>query len=148
MISPLSLAFMLGSTAWINLSAPKTLTSNSSLVTLMGTHSSADITRVPALLTVNLKRKKLANGLRWGSQLIHSFTGDGTLQLHAFISIASKNIFPKPIGLANLRVSVKKSYFHFSSIVTDIPIQESIFFPKTRKKNSPLMIHISRKSEQ
>lgn len=148
MISPLSLAFMLGSTAWINLSAPKTLTSNSSLVTLMGTHSSADITRVPALLTVNLKRKKLANGLKWGSQLIHSFTGGGTLQLHAFISIASKNIFPKPIGLANLRVSVKKKLFSFLFYSDWYSNSGEYLFSKDVQKNSPLMIHISRKSEQ
>ena len=51
MMWPLCLAFMLGSTAWINRRAPKKLTSNNSLAMSMGAESRMAPVASPALLT-------------------------------------------------------------------------------------------------
>lgn len=66
MISLFFFVFMFGSMVWINFSVLKMLILNSFLVILMGIYFSVDIIRVLVLLIVNLKRKKLVNGLRWG----------------------------------------------------------------------------------
>ena len=52
MMWPLCLAFMLGITDWINLKAPKKLTSYISFAMSMGVHSRAAHKPIPALLTV------------------------------------------------------------------------------------------------
>lgn len=66
MISLFFFVFMFGSMVWINFSVLKMLILNSFLVILMGIYFSVDIIRVLVLLIVNLKRKKLVNGLKWG----------------------------------------------------------------------------------
>lgn len=66
MISLFFFVFMFGSMVWINFSVLKMFILNSFLVILMGIYFSVDIIRVLVLLIVNLKRKKLVNGLRWG----------------------------------------------------------------------------------